>query len=123
MKFITFLGSRPVHAADDTLAPLCGQTDGHKTRRVQQVITDEPTCRRCAAIIKLQDKNSPEARTRRRSLAMSQALHDALTGVEHFERRTPDLAARERAATRVDAAVVKLRRLYFRLMRAPRNAK
>ena len=59
MKFISFHSSAPVHAAGDDLVPLCKQTDGHKARRVQQLIVDAPTCKRCLAQIKLTESILP----------------------------------------------------------------
>lgn len=118
MKFVTFLGSRPVHAADEQLQPLCGQTDGHAGRRVQQVITDCATCARCKRCLVRLDKNSPENRTRRRYLAARQALRDGRVGVEFFERRTTDRVARKRGAVMVAAEIKRLAAL-LRKLRAP----
>lgn len=98
MKYVTFLQSSIIHAADDALRPLCGQTDADKQKRVQNVIASSCTCDRCSLLLEVRDKNSPAARTRRRFAAARQALRDARTGVEQFEKRTTDPAARKQMA-------------------------
>lgn len=108
MKLICFLCSRPIHAADDALRPICGQTDGHKARRVQQIIADGPTCSRCRRLLALSDKNSPAARARRRYLAARQALRDGRAGIEYFEKRTTEPALRRRGASLARAEIRKL---------------
>lgn len=94
LKPLVIFRGEVIHAADASLAPLCGQTNDAKIQNVQQILATQPTCKRCLRLLKLRDKNSPEARTRRRFLATRQALHDARVGVEQFERRTTDRGAR-----------------------------
>lgn len=95
MKHVTFLYSATIHAADDSLRPLCCQTDAEKQQRVQSVIATGPTCGRCVTLLELRDKNSPAARTRRRFAAARQALCDGRQGACQFEKRTTDPRARE----------------------------
>jgi hypothetical protein len=61
------------------------------------------------------DKNSHQARSRRRLAATVQALQDGRVGVEQFEARTIDAAARSECAERVDAHIQQLAALSSRL--------
>ena len=118
MNFVTFKGTQPIHACDAGFIPVCKQTDGTKARKMQQVIADAPTCKRCVAIIELRNKNSPAARTRRRHLAACQALRDGRAGAWHFEQRTSDAAARARFCNVLFLEIQALR-FHARLLNPP----
>lgn len=53
-RMVIFTASPVIHAADQTLRPLCHQTDAAKAVRTQQVVADEPTCKRCLAHLERQ---------------------------------------------------------------------